>query len=231
MMSVFNEARKETWSEIQGLSDDVINTKPGKDEWSIQEVLDHLKKIDLKTAQLFKENIRSAPLKAIQAKPVEASENRYDKRKAPDFLEPERKTKDCLTIKTELDHARQQLTSIIASFHKADFQRCSRILFFWNLRSSSGSTLSAIMKNGILNRFRTSKGNYHLEYSGRPFQAPFYYANDLASFMTLGEYDQTSTRSPWQISPGRSTTQTMPLLPIAWRTKREASLGLSGNCF
>lgn len=122
-MSVFNEARKETWSEIQGLSDDVINTKPGKDEWSIQEVLDHLKKIDLKTAQLFKENIRSAPLKAIQAKPVEASENRYDKRKAPDFLEPERKTKYCLTIKTELDHARQQLTSIIASFHKADFQR------------------------------------------------------------------------------------------------------------
>ncbi|ASB87762.1 uncharacterized protein S101395_01226 [Bacillus sonorensis] len=44
-MSVFNEARKETWSEIQGLSDDVINTKPGKDEWSIQEVLDHLKKL------------------------------------------------------------------------------------------------------------------------------------------------------------------------------------------
>ena len=44
MMSIFNEARKELWSEIQGLSDEMLNKRPAEDEWSIQEVIDHLKK-------------------------------------------------------------------------------------------------------------------------------------------------------------------------------------------
>lgn len=44
MMSIFNEARKELWSEIQGLSDETLNKRPSEDEWSIQEVIDHLKK-------------------------------------------------------------------------------------------------------------------------------------------------------------------------------------------
>ncbi|SPU08137.1 YuaE [Bacillus licheniformis] len=43
-MSIFNEARKELWSEIQGLSDEMLNKRPAEDEWSIQEVIDHLKK-------------------------------------------------------------------------------------------------------------------------------------------------------------------------------------------
>lgn len=43
-MSIFNEARKELWNEIQGLPDNDINKRPAENEWSIQEVLDHLKK-------------------------------------------------------------------------------------------------------------------------------------------------------------------------------------------
>lgn len=43
-MSIFNVARKELWSEIQGLSDETLNKRLAEDEWSIQEVIDHLKK-------------------------------------------------------------------------------------------------------------------------------------------------------------------------------------------
>ncbi len=44
MMSIFNEARLETWNEVKGLSDEKLNQKPSAEEWSIREVLDHLKK-------------------------------------------------------------------------------------------------------------------------------------------------------------------------------------------
>ncbi|MEH6974214.1 MULTISPECIES: DinB family protein [Bacillus] len=123
MMSIFNEARKETWSEIRELSDDDINKRPEQDEWSIQEVLDHLKKLDLQAARLFRERIRSAPFRTIEAKPVHVSEDRSVKRKAPDSLEPERKTTDLLAIKAELDHARSQLTTVIATLQEEDFER------------------------------------------------------------------------------------------------------------
>ncbi|MGN9866321.1 DinB family protein [Bacillus swezeyi] len=122
-MSIFNEARKELWNEIQGLPDNDINKRPAKNEWSIQEVLDHLKKIDLMAAQMFKEQIQHAPIKTIEEKPVKASEDRSTKRKAPPFIEPERKSTDALTIKAELDNVRQQLTSVIAAFQEEDFQR------------------------------------------------------------------------------------------------------------
>jgi uncharacterized damage-inducible protein DinB len=59
MMSIFNEARKELWSEIQGLSDEMLNKRPAEDEWSIQEVIDHLKKIDLMALQILKEQIKA----------------------------------------------------------------------------------------------------------------------------------------------------------------------------
>lgn len=122
-MSIFNEARKELWSEIQGLSDETLNKRPSEDEWSIQEVIDHLKKIDLMALQILKEQIKHAPVKTIEDKPVYQSEDRSSKRKAPPYAEPERKTADALTLKAELDNVRTQLTSVIAAFHDEDFQR------------------------------------------------------------------------------------------------------------
>ncbi|MEC1346617.1 DinB family protein [Bacillus haynesii] len=123
MMSIFNEARKELWSEIQGLSDETLNKRPAEDEWSIQEVIDHLKKIDLMALQILKEQIKHAPVKTIEDKPVHQLEDRSSKRKAPPYAEPERKTADALTLKAELDNVRTQLTSVIAAFHDEDFKR------------------------------------------------------------------------------------------------------------
>ncbi|MFN2743985.1 MULTISPECIES: DinB family protein [Bacillus] len=122
-MSIFNEARKELWSELQGLSDEDLNKRPAEEEWSVQEVLDHLKKIDLMAAHLFKEKIQHAPIKTIEEKPVKIAEERSPKRKAPQHVEPERKNTDLLTIKAELDNVRTQLTSVIAAFQEEDFQR------------------------------------------------------------------------------------------------------------
>lgn len=44
-MSIFNEARQQIWEELKGLSDEEFNRKPAADEWSVREVLDHLKKL------------------------------------------------------------------------------------------------------------------------------------------------------------------------------------------
>ena len=54
MMSIFNEARLETWNELKGLSDEKLNQKPSAEEWSIREVLDHLKKIYLTAKKMLK---------------------------------------------------------------------------------------------------------------------------------------------------------------------------------
>ncbi|MDA7028544.1 DinB family protein [Bacillus sp. CLL-7-23] len=123
MSSIFHEARKELWSEVQGLSDHDLTKRPELEEWSIQEVLDHLKKIDLVALQLFKEQVPDAPVKPIEEKPVKNSEDRRSKRKAPSFVEPERKTIDAEAIKNELDHVRTQLNSVISTFDKKDFQK------------------------------------------------------------------------------------------------------------
>lgn len=46
-MSLLHEARQELWQEPQGLSEEQLNQKLSDDTWSIQEVADHLKKMDL----------------------------------------------------------------------------------------------------------------------------------------------------------------------------------------
>lgn len=65
-MSIFNEARLETWNEVKGLSDEKLNQKPSSDEWSIREVLDHLKKIDMTAQNMLKERVKEAPVKEIE---------------------------------------------------------------------------------------------------------------------------------------------------------------------
>ncbi|BBP91792.1 hypothetical protein BsIDN1_54100 [Bacillus safensis] len=50
-MSILHEARQELWHELQGLSEEQLNQKLSDDTWSIQEVADHLKKMDLVAAK------------------------------------------------------------------------------------------------------------------------------------------------------------------------------------
>lgn len=75
MMSIFNEARLETWNELKGLSDEKLNQKPSAEEWSIREVLDHLKKIDMTAQKMLKERVKDAPIKEIEEKPLEVAQD------------------------------------------------------------------------------------------------------------------------------------------------------------
>lgn len=89
-MSIFNEARQQTWEELKGLSDEEFNQKPAADEWSVREVLDHLKKIDESAQSLLSKQAKDAPFKKIEEKPMEFIEDRTNKRPAPSQLEPEK---------------------------------------------------------------------------------------------------------------------------------------------
>lgn len=122
-MSIFNEARQQTWEELKGLSDEEFNQKPAADEWSIREVLDHLKKIDETAQTLLSKHAKDAPLKEIEEKPMEFIEDRTNKRPAPSHLEPEQKRISVIEAKQELDTARQQLTAVISSLNEEDFKR------------------------------------------------------------------------------------------------------------
>ena len=62
-MSIFNEARQQTWEELKGLSDEEFNRKPAADEWSLREVMDHLKKIDETAKTLLSKQEKDAPFK------------------------------------------------------------------------------------------------------------------------------------------------------------------------
>lgn len=123
VMSIFYEARLETWNEIKGLTDDQLNKKPSADEWSIREVLDHLKLIDAAAQTAFKDRVKDAPLKEIEEKPLEMAEDRTNKRKAPSHFEPDQSYMSGSQMKQELDVVREQLTSIIASLKEDDFNR------------------------------------------------------------------------------------------------------------
>lgn len=123
MMSIFNEARLETWNEVKGLSDEKLNQKPSSDEWSIREVLDHLKKIDMTAQNMLKERVKEAPVKEIEEKPLTAAQDRSNKRKAPAHLEPDHDFISGSQMKRELDVVREQLTAVIASLKEEDFER------------------------------------------------------------------------------------------------------------
>lgn len=173
-MSIFNEARKETWSEIRELSDDDINKRPEQDEWSIQEVLDHLKNSICRLTRLFRERIRSAPFRTIEAKPVHVSEDRSVKRKAPDSLEPERKTTDLLAIKAELDHARSQLTTVIATLQEEDFERVLPHSVFKELTVRQWIDFIGHHEKDMSNKFRRSKRNCREKTFGRHVHQDFH---------------------------------------------------------
>lgn len=106
-MSIFNEARQQTWEELKGLSDEEFNRKPAADEWSVREVLDHLKKIDETAQTLLSKQAKDAPFKKIEEKPMEFIEDRTNKRPAPSHLEPEQNRISVIEAKQELDTARQ----------------------------------------------------------------------------------------------------------------------------
>ncbi|MEC1292297.1 DinB family protein [Bacillus mojavensis] len=122
-MSIFNEARLETWNEVKGLSDEKLNQKPSSDEWSIREVLEHLKKIDMAAQNMLKEQVKEAPIKKIEEVPLTAAQDRSNKRKAPARLEPDHDFISGSQMKRELDVVREQLTAVIASLKEEDFER------------------------------------------------------------------------------------------------------------
>ncbi|WP_342498337.1 DinB family protein [Bacillus sp. FSL M8-0350] len=123
-MSILHEARQELWHELQGLSEEQLNQKLSDDTWSIQEVADHLKKMDLVAAKHLAAEGKKAPIKEYEPKPVEMAEDRSKKATAPSIVEPERKHVTPPThLKDELDTAREQLNQILSTFTEEDFKR------------------------------------------------------------------------------------------------------------
>ncbi|MFS0657073.1 DinB family protein [Bacillus sp. 179-C3.3 HS] len=122
-MSLLHEARQELWQELQGLNEEQLNKKMSEDTWSIQEVADHLKKMDLVAAKHLAAEGKKAPLKEYEPKPVELAEDRSNKATAPSIVEPDRKHVTPTQLKDELDTARDQLNQILSSFTEEDFKR------------------------------------------------------------------------------------------------------------
>ena len=122
-MSLLHEARQELWKELQGVSEEQLNQKISDDTWSIQEVTDHLKKMDLVAARHLAAEGKRAPIKEYAPKPVEMAEDRSRKATAPSIVDPERKHVTPSHLKDELDTAREQLNQILSTFTEDDFKR------------------------------------------------------------------------------------------------------------
>ncbi|MCG0057122.1 hypothetical protein L6R34_32680, partial [Escherichia coli] len=76
------------------------------EEWSIREVLDHLKKIDMTAQKMLKERVKDAPIKEIEEKPLEVALDRDNERKAQSHLEPAHDFISGSQMKRELDVVR-----------------------------------------------------------------------------------------------------------------------------
>lgn len=85
-MSLLHDARQELWQELQGLNEEQLNQKLSDDTWSIQEVADHLKKMDLVAAKHLAAEGKKAPIKEYEPKPVEMAEDRSKKPVRPVLL-------------------------------------------------------------------------------------------------------------------------------------------------
>ncbi|OLP64044.1 hypothetical protein BACPU_27900 [Bacillus pumilus] len=122
-MSLLHEARQELWQELQGVNEEQLNKKMSDDTWSIQEVADHLKKMDLVAANHLATNGKKAPIKKYTPKPVEMAEDRSRKVTAPSIVAPDRKYVTPTQLKDELDTAREQMNQILSTFTEEDFTR------------------------------------------------------------------------------------------------------------
>ncbi|MGG3626349.1 DinB family protein [Bacillus gobiensis] len=122
-MNIIHEARQKTRLLIHNLSDETLNKRPSAEEWSIQEVLDHLNKTDQMSSTFLKHRMKEAEIKEVKKQPIEIVEDRSHPRKAPEKLMPDRKSITLEQCKNELDQAREQLTIIISSISEKDLTK------------------------------------------------------------------------------------------------------------
>jgi uncharacterized damage-inducible protein DinB len=114
-VDILHDARQKTWILLHGLTDEALNERPAPEEWSIQEILDHLNKTDLMAVHVLKTRFKDSVIKDVKHQPLEIAEDRTQQRKAPEKLLPERKLMTLERCKDELDRARNELLTVISS--------------------------------------------------------------------------------------------------------------------
>ncbi len=87
-MEINEQARTELLNQVDGLSDEDINSKPSADKWSIKQIMEHLYLMEGAITKTIKDQLVSGAIEHVENKPIERSVNRDVKAEAPDFTIP-----------------------------------------------------------------------------------------------------------------------------------------------
>ncbi|SES67534.1 DinB superfamily protein [Oceanobacillus limi] len=116
-MEVNERARNELWSEVSGISDELLNQNPVTNGWSMKQILEHLYLIETTFTKLIERQLESGKDVNVKNQPIELTVDRGYKVKAPEFAVPSDDYASLAALKEKLNTSHQALRSL---FQRAD---------------------------------------------------------------------------------------------------------------
>lgn len=120
-MEINDQARKELFAQVEQLSDDILNTKPADDRWSIKQILQHLYLMEGGIAQTIQAQLASDKQNITTDKPIQLTVDRSTKVEAPDFASPDEEH-------ATLDELKTKLTATHSALHELAEQAPEELL-------------------------------------------------------------------------------------------------------
>ncbi|MBB4825643.1 putative damage-inducible protein DinB [Sporosarcina luteola] len=122
-MQINDKEREELLNELNDLSDEEINRKPSDNEWSIQQILEHLYLMEGGITQTIAHQLATGEEKKVADKPIELSVNRSTKVQAPPFAVPTEDFRSLAELQTKLLQSHEALRKFVHQSRAADLEK------------------------------------------------------------------------------------------------------------
>lgn len=117
--------REEIWKSVKGLSDEQLNKVVMEGQWSIAQVLEHLRLMEENAVRGIREALSKEEYNPTGPKPMHLIADRTLKRDAPDYLIPSNEFQTFEELKTKLSSSRESLVNSIQGVSEDDLNNKS----------------------------------------------------------------------------------------------------------
>src|SRR5690625_3759524 len=113
VVKINKEAREELLTEVEGISDEDLNTKPAADQWSVKQVMEHLYLMEGAITKSIQDQLVNGEVVEAEDKPINLTVNRDVKVDAPDFAVPSETFATAAELKQKLATTHRGLIELV----------------------------------------------------------------------------------------------------------------------
>lgn len=125
MLEKNSKIREEIWDSVKGLSDEQLNKVVVEGQWSIAQVLEHLRLMEENAVRGIREVLSKDEYNPTDPKPMHLIADRTIKRDAPDYLIPSNEFQTLEELRAKLSSSREALENSIQGVSEEDLNNKS----------------------------------------------------------------------------------------------------------